>query len=155
MLNAAVETDVTVWKLWCLVYLQVHHVKHWEIREQEEFCIRTELDKMTFCWSTPSLTAQFLLVIHYSEAVDHFVHIKVSFHQSFLGPGIPGSLSKKHSEETNILIWIFTFLAPLHGTRSTSESLMLSLTVMLCQSDITWHQGCVLLLSERVQHVSY
>ena len=77
---------------------------------------------------------QFVLVIHYSEAVYHFVHDKGNFHQSVLEPGIPGSLS----EETEILIWIFIFLALVHSTWSITEKLTLSLTVMLCQSDITW-----------------
>ena len=75
----------------------------------------------------------FLLVIHYSEAVYHFAHDKGNFHQSVLEPGIPGSLS----EETKILIWIFTFLAFIHGTWPITEKLTLSLTVMLCQADIT------------------
>lgn len=37
--------------------LQVNHTEHWRICDQEEFCIRMELDKMTFPWSTPSLTS--------------------------------------------------------------------------------------------------
>lgn len=57
MLNTAVQTDVEMWKSWCLVYLQARHMKHREIHEPEEFCFRTELDKMTFHRSTPSLTS--------------------------------------------------------------------------------------------------
>lgn len=88
---------------------------------------------------------QFLLVIHYSEAVYRFVYDKGNFHQSVLEPGIRGSLS----EETEILIWIFTFLALTHGTWSITEKLTLSLTVMLCQTDITWETFRVCFANKR------
>lgn len=38
-----------------LGHLQVNHTERWGIWDQEEFCVRTELDKMTFPWSTPLL----------------------------------------------------------------------------------------------------
>lgn len=129
---SAVRSDVQLWKSWCLEVIdKANHTEARAVSAREEFCIRT---KWPFHHLPHHCLAQFLLVIHYAEAVYHFVQDKGNFHQSVIELGIPGSLSK----ETESLIWIFTFLAPVRSTWSLTAHLAMPLTVMLCQSDITW-----------------
>lgn len=90
----AVWSDVQSWKSW---FLQVIH-KY--IRQATEYVIKkgSALGQSWTEWPFHDLLhhclVQFLLVIHYSEAVYHFVHDKGNFHQSVPEPRIPGFLSK-------------------------------------------------------------